>query len=605
MTQAQHRPTVLVVDADGARRRVLSESLARAGYEIAPAVSAGEGAAYLAGLQPAVVVLPAALVFHPSLAEPLGARAAEGLRVIAVGEAGEEESLPRWALFLGTAGLTVASFLERLSLLVLAEEIGVEADAELGSLVGELSHHPFHQLLGDLNRARATGSLELPSGTVFLKKGRPVAASAGTVHGLKAFCRLARTTEGPFHLRLGEATAQRELEDDVATLLARADEDAAEPLPDPRTRIRVDRTAAGGHSASRDPFQDEVLSAAEAGATLRRTLDSVKALDGEIVEELRRLQSQGVVIFEEPETPVAVVTDSTADLPPAAVERLGLSVLPLRVFFGDDSFRDGVDLSPKAFYQRLRSNPNHPFTNPPTREEFRALYRQLLARRDVVSIHISEHIPSETVVHGRQAAEAVLSEKPERRDDGSPLVLEVVDSRLASGALGLLAVLAGRLAARGLPAREIRQRVESMAPRIQTLFVVDTLDFLARGGRIGKAQAWIGNLLGIKPILGLEDGRVAPVDKVRGGRRAHSRLIEVFSRSFDRKAPTLALVAHAEAPVWADRLGKLLEDSFAIRELFRAEIGPVIGTHVGPGTVGAALFQPEPEESPLIAPLDG
>ena len=129
------------------------------------------------------------------------------------------------------------------------------------------------------------------------------------------------------------------------------------------------------------------------------------------------------------------------------------------------------------------------------------------------------------------------------------------------------------------------------------------LEYLARGGRIGKARALLGGMLGIKPILGVIDGEVAPVDRVRGGRAAHPKLIELYKRRVDAEKPVVVGLAHANAPVWAERLRGLLEQNFTIAEMVASEIGPVVGTHAGPGTVGAVLFQPTEEEMPLIAPL--
>ena len=155
-------------------------------------------------------------------------------------------------------------------------------------------------------------------------------------------------------------------------------------------------------------------------------------------------------------------------------------------------------------------------------------------------------------------------------------------------------------------AAEIARRVREMGERVQVLFVVDTLEYLARGGRVGKARAWVGSLLGIKPILGVAGGEVVPVDKVRGGRAAHPRMLQIFRQRLDAERPVVAAIAHAKAPVWADRLRGLLEGELDVREVLVGEMGPVVGTHAGPGTVGAALYQPvDAEDEKLIAPLDG
>jgi len=159
------------------------------------------------------------------------------------------------------------------------------------------------------------------------------------------------------------------------------------------------------------------------------------------------------------------------------------------------------------------------------------------------------------------------------------------------------------MARRGIEPDVIVERLEAMRSRIHVYFAVNTLDYLARGGRIGKGRAFVGNLLGIKPILGVVNGEVTAVDKVRGGRAAQPRLIELFRAGIDPERPVVVNVAHAKAPVWADRLRGLIQKSFDVAELTVAEMGPVVGTHAGPGTVGAALFQPTADELPLVAPL--
>jgi DegV family protein with EDD domain len=139
---------------------------------------------------------------------------------------------------------------------------------------------------------------------------------------------------------------------------------------------------------------------------------------------------------------------------------------------------------------------------------------------------------------------------------------------------------------------------------MDVLFVVDTLEYLRRGGRIGAARAWIGKLLDIKPILGVADGEVVPVDRARGGRAAHPRILELIAGRADGARPMVAGFAHANAPVWADRLRKLVEERFRVVETLTAEMGPTVGTHAGPGTVGVVWLQLNDDEIDLLAPLD-
>ena len=276
-----------------------------------------------------------------------------------------------------------------------------------------------------------------------------------------------------------------------------------------------------------------------------------------------------------------------------------IHVVPLSVTFGKQRFHDGVDLRPKRFYELLTEGATHPFTAPPEVVDFDTRYAELLPRRDVVSIHLSGKM-SQTVVHARKAGQ-----EAGEADGGGRHELRIVDSGVVSLALGMLAVFAARLAARGRSAAEIASRLEVLKGRMEILFVVDTLEYLRRGGRIGAARAWMGKLLGIKPILGVSDGEVVPVDKVRGGRAAHPRILELVAARATGKRPLVAGFAHANAPVWADRLRKLVEGRFQVAESITAEMGPTVGTHAGPGTVGIAWLELAEEEIELLAPLDG
>jgi DegV family protein with EDD domain len=240
----------------------------------------------------------------------------------------------------------------------------------------------------------------------------------------------------------------------------------------------------------------------------------------------------------------------------------------------------------------LATNKAHPKSSPPPPSDFAERYREWLAQgHEVVSLHISGKL-SKTFEHASAAANEV---------DGAGNLLSVVDTGQVSAALGMLALFAARMAARNETAAVIRERLQDMAPRIHTLFVVDTLEFLAKGGRIGKARALVGGLLGIKPILGMVDGEVAPVDRVRGGRAAHPRILELLHKRVDRSRPVVAGISHANAPVWADRLRALVRDQFDVAELIQTEVGPVVGANVGPGVVGVCMFQPREEEMGWIS----
>ncbi len=595
MSPPSARAPVLLIEADEHRRRELAQGLAGSGLEIVPAANAAEGARYLEALAPKVVVVAAELLADPLLVDLVSPATTARLSVVAMGDAAAEAELPRRVFFLSRTRLTAERFLERLRLIVLARDLEVAVDPGLETLVGELGHHPIFDLLPALARHRVSGALELPGGTVYLELGEPIAAQTAPITGLKAFCRLARATEGPFRFRPGANLPAVQWEERLDRLLAKALEDSLGEMPDPAARLRLN-VGLSFFARSFSPLEQRILAAAQEGLVVARLLDRCAPhLDGAVLSDLARLEREGHVFVDAPTVGVAIVTDSTSDLPAGEAKRLGIEVVPLRITFGQRIFEDGVDLLPAEFYRRLANDPEHPFTSPPTKEDFLLRYRPLLERGDVLSLHISEQIPSLTVVNARKAAEELA---------GASNRLEVLDTGQAASPLGLLAIFAARMARRGLATSEIRRRIEAIAPRIETLFIVDTLEYLARGGRIGRARAWVGNLLGIKPILGLAAGKIVPVERVRGGRAAQKRIVEMLAARADRERPTIIAVAHANAPAWAERLAELLAKELPVAELFQTEMGPVIGTHVGPGTVGAAILQPEADEAPLIAPLE-
>jgi DegV family protein with EDD domain len=510
-------------------------------------------------------------------------------------------------LFLAAAGLGAADLVRRIHLVLLGREVGLEPDAQLESLVGDLSLVPLLELLRGLGRTQATGRVICAEGKITCENGEVAAAEAGRATGIKAFCRLSRLDAGPFWVQLrppdtaGPVKTTNEIGMDLKSLIFLALEDAVHDAPDPRSRVRV-QVGPAFFGTRFNPRQQELLAAVPGSVTVGRLLDAVPATDGEILRDLLGLRELGIVTLEEPHDLVRVVTDSTSDLPPDLARAHGIHLVPLMVFFGDRVFHDGVDLRPREFYELLEKGQVHPRTNPPSRSDFLDVYRALVPDRDVVSLHIAETL-SQTVVNARAAAEEGLPELQRLRGAAERVTLRVVDSHTVSLGLGMLALFAARMARRGIEPDLIVERLEAMRDRMHILFAVNTLEYLARGGRIGKAKAFFGNLLGIKPILGVVNGVVVPVGQVRGGRAAQPRLLELFRERIDPKRPVIVSVAHAKAPVWADRLRDLMQKSFDVAELIVAEMGPVVGTHAGPGTVGAALFQPTADELPLLAPL--
>jgi DegV family protein with EDD domain len=604
------RPAVLFVDPEVTRRRGIAPLLAGFGYEVIPAVGLDEGRRFAESLGPGIVVTPADLVRGAggAIAERFASdRPGAERTLLLLGKSDEEgRELPEDVLYLRADGLPLADLGRRIHLILLGREMGVEPDAELESLVGDLALLPFLELLRAAERVRVTGRIVCAGGHVLLEDGQVVAAAAGRAEGIKAFLRLSRLDAGPFRVWLRQpAAAERQIRQDLTSLIFLALEDLEDRVhhpPESRARVRVHHGPAF-FAARLTPGQRELLAVLAAGGTVGRLLDALPAADGEILRDLMALREKGVVTLEEPRDLVRVVTDSASDLPPEAARAHGIQVVPVLVLFGDRVYRDGQDLKAKEFYELLEKGPALPRTNPTPKEDFLAVYRALAPEKDVVSLHLSEKL-SQTVVHARQAAAEGLPRFQEMRGEAERVALRVVDSRSASLGLGMLALFAARMARRGVEPDSIVERLEAMRERVHVLFVVDTLEYLARGGRIGKARALLGNMLGIKPILGVVDGEIVPVDRVRGGRAAQPRLIELFRERLDPARPVIATVAHAKAPVWGDRLRRLIEQSFQVREILSGEMGPVVVANAGPGTVGAAMFQPAEEEMEWIGAGD-
>lgn len=279
---------------------------------------------------------------------------------------------------------------------------------------------------------------------------------------------------------------------------------------------------------------------------------------------------------------VKIVTDSTAYLTEDIVTRYDIRVVPLRVLFEEQAYRDGIDLSNDEFYRMLAAARKLPTTSQPPVGDFQEAYGELLAQgHEIVSIHISSKL-SGTMESARAAAEHF---------PGAPL--HIVDSHSTSLGLAMMVISAASAALAGQSAAQIVQRLEQMRRDTTLLFVVDTLEYLEKGGRIGAARALLGTLLKIKPILKIEDGAIVPFTTVRTKRKAVSYMVDYLAGLAGERR-VLASVAHAQAPEEVAQLEAMLRGRLNCDNLFVGEIGPVIATHGGPGLVGAAICPVEP-----------
>lgn len=275
---------------------------------------------------------------------------------------------------------------------------------------------------------------------------------------------------------------------------------------------------------------------------------------------------------------VAVVTDTTHYAPRGLLAAHDIRQVSLYVNLGDRHERESDMPDFDAFYDTLRAMEQLPTTSQPSIGDFLEVYEPLAQEgRDIVSVHIAGGI-SGTPETARQAATELASRHPGRR-------VEVVDSRTACGGIGLCALAGAAAASTGADVDAVRARVEEAADAMKIWFAVDTLEFLKRGGRIGTAQAWLGGALKIKPILTI-DREITPVERVRTAGRAFERMVDYLKARKEDGADGW-VVQHIQAHEQAAQLVERGREIFGCEPVFVSEIGPVIGTHVGPGLIGA------------------
>lgn len=279
---------------------------------------------------------------------------------------------------------------------------------------------------------------------------------------------------------------------------------------------------------------------------------------------------------------VRVVTDSTADLPQQVADDLGILVVPLHIHFGEETFQDGVTISTEGFYNLLTTGDILPKTSAPSSGMFLETYERLAQETDeIISIHISTKL-SATYASALVARDGVEA----------PCRIEIVDSLSASIGLGLLVVQAAKMARAGATLDDIVLATEAAVPRTRLFGVVDTLEYLHKGGRIGRAATFLGSMLNVKPIIGVKEGIVHPIERVRGREPALDRICEMVAGF---TTITSLAVAHTTTEAEMEQFASRLSQFFPIDEILRARCGATLGTYLGPGALEIALIK---EESP-------
>jgi DegV family protein with EDD domain len=271
---------------------------------------------------------------------------------------------------------------------------------------------------------------------------------------------------------------------------------------------------------------------------------------------------------------VKIVTDSTADLPPGVAEKLGITVVPEILRFGDEVFHDNVDITADEFYRRLVNDPIHPKTTQASPQDFTNAYKALAPQADgIISLHVSGKL-SGTYNSALQGAKAVKCP------------IEVIDSQVVTMGLGQLVTAAGKLAQSGQSVQQIAEEVKKMIPGIRVFGLLDTLKYLAMGGRISKAQAVIGSALNVKPLLTVKNGLLKPTSLVRSRAKGMDHIFDFVKNTADIQ--DLAVIYNTqieEAQAFVKRLGTL----YPPEKITLSQLGPALGVHTGPGILFVAV----------------
>jgi len=277
---------------------------------------------------------------------------------------------------------------------------------------------------------------------------------------------------------------------------------------------------------------------------------------------------------------IKIVTDSTAGLSEAIVRANDIRVVPLCVHFGEQAFKEHVELSNEEFYSRLSKVKELPTTSQPSAGEFFEVFKELVtAGHEVVALTISSKLSG--TWSSAMAAQEMLPEAP----------ITVIDSLSTAMGMYLMLDAAAQATADGATRQETAALLEDLKDRVSVSFVVDTLEYLAKGGRIGNAKAFLGTLLKVKPILVLQDGLIEPLEQVRSKHKAIARMIELTEERVNGRGKQAKIsIAHAMSPDEANVLKEEIMGRLGCAEPPISEVGPVIGTHTGPGVIGLGVY---------------
>ncbi len=284
---------------------------------------------------------------------------------------------------------------------------------------------------------------------------------------------------------------------------------------------------------------------------------------------------------------IRIVTDSASDIPVKLREELGITVIPIYVRFGNEAFKDGVEITNEEFYRRLVTGEVFPGTMQPSPADFQEVYEKLAQDADgIISIHLSEKF-SGTLNSARQARDMINSKCP----------IEIIDSESMTIGLGMICIAAARAVKAGKNMSEVVKVVKEAIPEIHIMVLFDSLKYLAKGGRIGKAKGLLGSILNVKPLLGMKDGIVVPISQVRSYSKGLEQQYQFIANALKEKGRVkdLAIMYNTtekEANALAERVAPL----YPREKIIMGPIGPILGTHAGPNLVGVVIRGKLPEK---------
>ncbi|MCP4687263.1 MAG: DegV family EDD domain-containing protein, partial [Desulfobacterales bacterium] len=464
--------------------------------------------------------------------------------------------------------------------------------------------------LNNIDRRKLTGILEIRDrpvkSTIYFDNGRIVHAYHGMTTSKKALFRIFSekgglkrfqpqpvVVENTIDASLGELIAEwleenawlRGLDEDVLNDSIRLNPGMLEKLPKLKKR----------------PVFLNIISLVQQHGKIRDIIDASSLPDLKTYKCLLYLAKLKIIAFEAlPRVKTRIITDSTADLPPGIARDRNIIVAPISLTMNGKVYRDGIDIRPRDFYELLENSDSFPTTSPLSVEDCHELFSEISRDSDILAIFLSKKL-SLTYEHAVAAKSTHYEEYAGRRakrhgGEQRPRI-EILDSELVSLSLGHLVLEAADKIEEGWPADRVRAHLEGLLPRFRTFFLVNTLEYLKRGGKVGKFKAMMGNFLGIRPILAIKNGEIVMADQVRGGKKGQKRiekLVEEELESFNPDTPIRVGVMHGNAPKWAEQMRDIIDKRFNCEKILVSSVGPAAGAHCGPGVVAVTIL-------PLVA----